>query len=555
MLKCLSTNKFQNSGQLAVVLPVVLTLFIGGTLMWGYVNSVQSRYSNTKIGTDMSALMVNLVSRVKHLLVLPAGPGSCPNFNALKDLAPPLDPKIPPPAPSIALNFGTPPAARACSSLTNGFLLTNQEAAMLSFLSITVSRIGGASNSSLSTRVRVDISATPATNIQGSLRKTYHQSYNFLLRVAMFGYFNIVMMPNISVASPLFEIDPGGGSLNVNGFVYLADRNTRTLSPDYISATTLAGTGAPIQFEKPVLARAGQISYQAANEIDQANIQRVFKGGLETSVLTHVGTFALPFDQAASGPAWTSTDDYTYVQNAVPGQISGVNARVVDNDPATAITANTLNTSPSVIPDATRFNYSLESTCGLAAGRPFSFVYTRYNTDIVIDFTRAPLSASKIFCGMIAAKELTIRTNQAIPHAIIGNFIVSKVHISGPGAVYFYNPSDNSQPIVSLPAGQNMMNIFTQFLILAEQGGVAQNFYQPLFRDPVAANVAPTNVFLPQPQTGSVASHMVPCSNACGNGVGAHLVPAALQDPDYSVLFPGGNVIMDNLVYQVEPSL
>ncbi len=156
------------------------------------------------------------------------------------------------------------------------------------------------------------------------------------------------------------------------------------------------------------------------------------------------------------------------------------------------------NTIPMPNPTATTAPLAtLDSTCTppAAGSNPPIFVFTRMNDNLSIDFTNTSTANTAgyksltqlglpVFCGMVAANNITIYAPTGGTYWIFGLLIAKSVTLMGGGSVVLVNPLDGvplaSNPFAGITPTQTEAGVTQEMSVLGAT--IAHNFFVPVFQ-------------------------------------------------------------------------
>lgn len=231
---------------------------------------------------------------------------------------------------------------------------------------------------------------------------------------------------------------------------------------------------------------------------DHDIIMSGFKRGIFTNFMSEVQNY--PFD--GYNEAWNQNIDYSYVYLSyagypLPANINSAHAANGDQAVNTNLAAVKSLPDSRIIPD-------LSQTCtkpdDASRGDSKPMIVLQRDSDINLD-----LSNSKMFCGMIAARQLNVNLGSGGGnYLLIGHFNVGQLNVTGTGRLFVINPfSQIDMPVdIQLPPDMNLQEIAKQLFAL--RATIAKNFFVPYFNQTatVGAEYQPiliSSFFLPCP--------------------------------------------------------
>ncbi len=256
-----------------------------------------------------------------------------------------------------------------------------------------------------------------------------------------------------------------------------------------------------IQESTPTLTVNGRMltkkSLLVTDGTDYDIIMSGFKRGLFTNYMTEVRNY--PFD--GYNEMWNQNIDYSYVYLSYAGYPLPANinaAHAANGDQAVNLNLAAVKNFPDnrVIPDLSQTCTKPDDT---NRGDSKPMIILQRDSDINLDLTN-----SKMFCGMIAARRLTINLGAGGGnYLLIGHFNAEQINVTGSGRLFIINPFTQVDiPVdVQLPPEMNLQEIAKQLFAL--RATIAKNFFVPYFND--ASTVIPE--YLPV----LVSSFFVPC--------------------------------------------
>jgi hypothetical protein len=520
-------------GQLAIVIPIALSLCIGGALLWGYVEMVRNRAVSVKAGMDLKGLGNTILSRLQQHLVKPdlTNPNCSDTDVSLKKFRDFFNTVTPQywqyPLKTTTLDYHDPSQCLLLNSEIQSF--STGSISNLSLL-LTVSRMSDPDTASLTSPLQVTLNLmvqpqSPAA-VQLKIPTTSATlSMKFMLSAGTLSTYSVILLPDGSANTnqPQIKIvagGPGSETLEILGKTY----HSSPTSPNFDSIVSLADNN--VYLDQALDLRSSGFNSSYSNQrIDTLALSRVFRGGVNFGIFSNANPLPLPgeFPPSSSPPQpylWQQKLDYSYVYTTTyssdksyplpdvrtPLGSNFISMTGVDITGPTPLPVNTYRPSnadnltilPSlpVLPD-------LRSTCNPDSGALVQeMIFQRINDDLTLNFSGPSVSPSdNLFCGLVIANSLTINTPMNYPdetYVIYGIIITKKIRFSGAGHLFILNPGNNLTVTgVSLPPGQSQSNIFSQYQSLATN--YAHNFFLPIFTDG-SSNQSDPNLgnFLPQ---------------------------------------------------------
>ncbi len=438
------------SGQAALLALVTLMIALGG-ILWRAAGSFSSSLSTVRNGFTANAVASAVTGRVKRLMTTP-NPACSAAVNAAFE------------------NFRnyTAPAPRASWNLkTADCLITADEAASLSLASISIEQTTEDAEA-LWRKLRLDISIS--TKESGAIVKTASRSKDIRLSTASLGFFGFVFTAIPS--AELVDVSGGASAIFHSSLFYAGTSPVSLMS---IHALPQDPTKASTLFTRPFFVRASSLLADAETTLDMGRFEKVFPRGIQTNALASP---ALDAYLPKSTPEWNHKIDYYYQYSnlgfPLPEPPTGASSVVSCDDAVQAF--DPARADITSLPAPTKGIPSLTATCGASLDSVPTFVQLRSDSDLTLDMDLV----NNVFCGIVAARELTIRLSAPGSYGVFGNFAVQSVKVIGPAGatVHFYNPSDSDVVEVTLPPGQSLANMAAQFKRMSTS--TAYNFFLPI---------------------------------------------------------------------------
>ena len=309
----------RDSGQLVIVIPIVIALFLGGSLLWKYLSISQTQYASIKARMDIEKNSTSAASKIQKILAgsMSAATTACQsrfspfrNFNATTS--------------SMDLDLAE---AISCG------LISSADSTELDQFKIHLTRIGAPDISSLSSKIKLIIEARSKQKQRVKIAQT-SLTRSYSMRVASLGNFNVILTDPAPLSALL---EAGNGSLTIYGNTYYAG-STTPIPLSNIAPLPDSATEPTVILKKIFYLRPNQIRYETESGLlDIPQFKRIFQDGIETGVLSFANP--LPFEDQTSDPGpWTQKMDYQYLYSA-----SGYPLPRLPND--TAI-SNTIDNPP-----------------------------------------------------------------------------------------------------------------------------------------------------------------------------------------------------------------
>lgn len=117
---------------------------------------------------------------------------------------------------------------------------------------------------------------------------------------------------------------------------------------------------------------------------------------------------------------------------------------------------------------------TLAQTCHYDTENIGIFVHMGQNRNLKLLFS----PNDNVFCGAVVAETLNIDITSPGQYALFGYFVVGRINISAPSGteIYFYNPSDQRDPVVPFPSERE-----TQDLLAMQLNKLGSNVIKNLF--------------------------------------------------------------------------
>ena len=466
------------TGQASIFLLLSLLTLIA-VLLWQNTKSLTMNLAYNANSMAGSVLASTIMSRVKVALENPSLPndsstgnscsGTQTSFSAFRNLS----------ASAAPLTY-TATAPIPC-------ILEPTEAAQLSALNLSIEEIF-LNGPALTRKVRVSLTTTNVPVSKNSFPTKVTQSSQYQITIPTLSFFNLVFT---GTTFPLVSVSGGAQAIFVGTAFYAQD--TALSASDIFPIPSTSGT-ATAQFTKPVFVKPSSLLPETTSPLNMALFGQVFTKGIETNALNS-STVPLTTFLPDATTAWNTQIDYSYL-----AQGSGYPLPEWDDNSGTPKSAQSCSTATALgftsnaaftaIPTGGLQGFSTaSSTCSQTSNLgPPNLVFTRTQQNLTVTLS----AGDNVFCGFVAANNLTIKLQDAGNYAVFGTFVVNKLTISGPAGslVYFYNPSEGESPVVSLPAGQTEINLLNQFASLGSS--TAYNFFLPFEKGSAFTPQAPT---------------------------------------------------------------
>ncbi len=415
--------------------------------------------------------------------------------------------------PVSTLADAAPPAAGWTSEATLKCLLTDAEAQKLKSITVTITPTGEPDLKTLTRSVRVEVKGISLKPATATLVADQIATRNYLLRVATATNFGVILSPLPSL-SPKITIQNALASVEFVSPVFHAGIETVDSSQLSLNIPGMfagvANSAKYVTFGKPLYIRRPSVDFGQSSFFNprSGDFKDTFPSGMEVGVLADrdssnggilINMLSLPSEPSYSDQ-WKVWLDYVHGEGAtttmattmpLPDMEDGIKtAKKGDGSGSvTYLEANakaTFTASPDTVtlptPLANHPVNKLEDTCLPASAGGVNFAFQQYETNLVLDFNAdliANANAAHTFCGMVAAKKLTIKLpTTGGKFALFGTFIVNEIEITGSGKVFFYNPADGLSPQVALPGGQTQYGLYNQYV--SQSGSFMHAFFIPI---------------------------------------------------------------------------
>lgn len=465
------------AGQASYVALAMMAV-LGGVAAVGYVKGFFFNMRNVKNGLSANQIATAVTGRVKTALLKEqedCGPEIRADFRRFRDLTA---------APAGIAYQRTGASHPDC-------LMIADELGLISRAEIGVDEID-TDQDGLWRKVRVSVAVT--TKQADGFPRTAKLSRDVKMRIASLNYFQTIFTEAPSEALVAAE---EGVTVGFLGSVYYAGATSLPLSKIY--PLPRAAADVKVRFAKRFFHRPQALLADGHAAVDMDVFEKAFAEGIETGALDSPVLDAYLPDAST---AWNHRFDYFYEYGNLGFPLaelpSGETARVDCDDPSMAY--DPARADILALPAPSSGIPVVSATCGPSLESMPAFVQMRSRSDMTIRLT----PSDNVFCGLVAAKTLTIRVDSPGTYALFGNFIVSRIRAIGPpgSRILFYNPSEGARVEVDLPAGQSMSRLAAQLKKLSSS--TAYNFFLPM----AASKPIP-------PRTPS--DYLAPCPSAPGS--------------------------------------
>lgn len=403
---------------------------------------------------------------------------------------------------------------------------------------VKVESLNDINNVSFSRDIRVSI----VTKVDSG--REYELVRNYKLTIGSLALFNLVFYPT---TLPDNYLDMKDDSLMiVNG-------KTLYIRKSQFDFDFIAGN---IAFNETFYSRGNDIQLEDG---DLLTWRDKFRKGIRTSFLPQANYIESFFNSTARG-RWQTNMDYSalFTENAYP-LMPNVYVPDPNSIPDNQLFYNagfgaslTIDNGESAS-DTVTAGEKIEMTCEDSPGHPMSVVMNRPNEDVVIDFESASWTGGgkPIFCGLIHAKKLTIKTQADVDYGMFGLFYIGGegITIEGGGRVHFFNPIDQK------PLSGNFNTLGFDFMFkrmmdfskLSASFGV--NFFLPLFKTTPPANFDVVDV---SDLSNNYIRSSCPTTPPSGLSPPAYCMQEQVVKKDLEAIFPAE---IDNIIYFLEATL
>ncbi len=465
----LANSNFSNSGQIVVVLPLLLAIVLGATLLWSYIGSYGRQNAiSIKSGIELNQVVNSVHQRVKKLLITPltsgVGGADCSSLNAafknFRDFSKTIAGGTLPP---LVKKWTLSATDTDDGSELINCLLTTVETGPLGILDtiqITIRPASDPDFNSFTRAVSVGISAISRQKDKpfskdgqsGEQIRTLNLTTNYLLKVARLIDYALVFPHAASFSGARINV-PGATKayLQIAGSVYVASRSEPTSLDTLLPAAVFAASTGVV-FDRVVDYRAKSLSSTSAftgGSVDLSALQPIFKGGINTGVLGLDSIGVLPMEDpgpyAGQYQAWNQKIDY---HNGIDRPLPDLSQQVSlpsgapPTPPSARVSAVGAGATQVYVDSAANFNsapnisigspigsatgFKLDDTCIAPPGAsdpPRILVYQKLVTgsSFTIDFSGIDMVSSggtltpsnpalgyPVFCGLIAVDTLNI---------------------------------------------------------------------------------------------------------------------------------------------------
>jgi hypothetical protein len=301
--------------------------------------------------------------------------------------------------------------------------------------------------------------------------------------------------------------------------------------------------------------------------IDTQKLNQVFKGGVQAGVFSQAQKLPLPPDTAES--LWQQKVDYQYAYSGM--NVGGVQghplpdvAGALSDSSKRAVLSSGVGGRPVGLYDDVKATSlqelphpplvsSLSRTCGSDLNSVPSFVFQRVQDRFSLNFK----GGDQVFCGLIAANELSVRLSgtPGQPFVIYGSVIAKRIRVQGSGNLIVMNPFASSTQAAFKFPGVGSLGLPSQNQIRAQLTTLgrtlAHNFFLLIFQSPdFPYPYSDPNLgsLMPQPATMKDAPpHIGQVEKCGGSGDWYCLRPAPVLDP--GILFEKGD--HEKLAYSI----
>lgn len=526
-------------GQLAVVVPISLTLAVGGSLLWGYLQVMNSQVIAQRSAMDAETLVNKLLFRIERLLVTPSALAECTTgglsifhqFRALKNIPPPT--KTYSALSPVPTTFDSDPSTESNvipSCILSGATAGTGDRKSVAAATIAISQLGDYDKSTLTSQIQVTVAVEtkPIDGMGAQMKRRAQKTRRYMLRLGSMAFYTLVLRPNGAASSAAPQIDVPtalNGGIDIAGYTL----HTTTTAMDIQSVARQDGK---TNFLKPVDFRAQSLlTGDTIFRSDYTNT--VFRRGANFGVFNGV---KMPFEAPSNAGDWNDVDawnqslDYSYVYEstcyggsapspgcAAPNMPAPPLPDVGNNDELGNPMANVGPIPPNLFsnglavasPSTPTLAYNgaraalvsvlptagiiprLSDTCLEDPNSPTTFVYIRRDSDLVINFN----TDDNALCALIIARNVVINVNNGQNNAIFGTVVAQQVTLGGAGGrVTLSNPIEN-QPVPGLVMPKDLTaGTGAQDLYQATLGSISRqiqtlgtnfgrNFFVPFARD------------------------------------------------------------------------
>jgi hypothetical protein len=480
------------SGQLVAVIPLSVSLAIGGLLMWGYQES--AHHANSDIRTRSAAdRFANLaISRLKILATrqLPTA-GACntafgAGLSALRDLGNES------PA-ALTLTFTHPTVATWVNCVFTSAEVAELTAAIdgpIRNLDVEIARL---SRPDLETFTAfLTVTARVVTRpIGNSAVRSFTLRENVRLQAASLSRYAVVLRHpsddagadgGAAITAGTQLSVSGGSSLEILGETYRAGDQGAAVDLNSIVDTVNAPN---VILHGRLDVQADRLSIGSGLALDISTFNSMLRKGIREKIFGAVNILpirdGLPAAFSNNNGAWNHFIRYSPDPTRRSQPLAFVGNQAADvpiSVPAWSVAA--AEQWPSASPDP------LNDTCDTSSAT--NKFYVRINFDQDLTLTPAHFGTNNSFCGVIAANRVVIDTGSGSDKLFLGQIVARQILVSGSSKLTISHPGDNIAVLSPSPS-PDPADIFRRYqeLILLH----AHNFNVPILQNAAAiANAA-----------------------------------------------------------------
>ncbi len=389
-------------------------------------------------------------------------------------------------------------------------------------IKILIQRSGEPNLISLSNFLNVEVIAAYKVN---GIPRSHKFKIKYRLDVLTLNHFGLIFKNS---SSPVIDLQ-NDSSLKLNSIV-LFDLPSRINSKIPLEHILKLPDFQRLAYHNEVYTPATSFSINddAVSFLSTQSLGDVFKKGVQYNSLPKELNFKMPYE---IGPAqWEEIIDMSPISIDGYPLPNTPTTSIIFNDlnPASSITFDSsfskLSTSPvynKMYGDPKRLSESCRKVNDLDSGIYPLHLFNNLNQDFEIDFSGNNSNSSiPVFCGVIAAKNLTIilnnepTTSNYFQHHLIGKFILSgQLIVKNNGKLNIHDISEfnGDQYNYNIDFPIDVQNLRTQFY--NQKYYSTQNFFLPIFEPNKYPNYSGDIFYIPR----STKSHFSTIKNVSGN--------------------------------------
>ncbi len=515
-------------GQLVAVIPLSISLAIGGLLMWGYQNTSRNVTAGIRARVEGDRFANLAINRLRLLATRPLPTsGTCASLaTTLGDMRNLAMDDVAPSTLTYTFGVGVPGWVDCLFTADERSALTDSTYGPLESLSLNLSRLGKPDLETFTVFLTVTAQAV-TRQIDSAPVRSFTLRENVRLQAASLARYAVVLRhptqdsttagAGVGVTAPQLTVG-GTAGMEVLGDVYRAgDRGASTTLGDIVAL----GNQPNIAIHGRLDVQADRLTIPITSALDLTAMNGILHKGIREKIFSQ--SQLLPIQDGVPGAftpnangAWNHYINYPVDPLRRSQAIGYVRHYAADavGVPAYDPSEQFSTATPSAPP---------VDTCDTSGTNRFAYVHINFDLDLTLN--EAHFGTMNSFCGFVAVNTLTVNVGAASNKLFLGQIIARKIVVNGARTLFIANPADNVAVASPSPA-PDPAEIFRQFQEISLIHG--HNFNVPVLLNPAALGGAQFEPFRPH-------GAMADASVWVGGTLGATPIPNTYPPAGYMV--------------------